>query len=182
MAAGQRKKSYFALSITLSLICIALIGFGVFLYCFSPQNPEDAGGSVSLPPQFQVEDLDPQAITGHMPGTPRSESSPGPGLFGYRLNATPTFTNGGQDGNILAQNPSFNQYLMVLEIALATEEPQLLYQSKYIAPGQYLPSITLKDSLQAGTYEATAYINVIDPADLSFLGVLDCPITITIQD
>lgn len=174
MKLRQRSRTNPILIVLLSCICIALIGFGVYLFLHSATQAPD-----TILPVFQVEDLDPAAQIGSLPGSPRGESEPAEDVFAYRINSTPTFDDEGKNGNILVENPASNQYLMVLEIAPASGGA-MLYQSKYIAPNQYIESIDLAASLDAGTYEAVAYLNAVDPQTLELVGTLECPITIQI--
>ena len=157
------------------LACLAVIALitGGFLYwtLFT-------GGSTEIEPRFQVEGLDPAAITGTPPGAPAREKSPGEGLFSYRIDGAPAFQTDGT-GEINLQNPAFNQYLMVLEIA--GEDSQVLYRSGFLAPNQYLAEIRLEEPLPAGQHSCTAYINAVDPETLLYIDALTCPLAITVE-
>ena len=144
-------------SLLVVLACLAVIALitGGFLYwtLFT-------GGSTEIEPRFQVEGLDPGAITGTLPGAPVRENSPGAGYIGL-------------------QNPAFNQYLMVLEIA--DETGQVIYRSGYLAPNQYLEEIQLGTPLAPGRHDCTAYINAVDPQTLHYLDALTCPLAIAVE-
>lgn len=160
--------------ILLSVLCLTLIGGGVLLFL---QN--DGAETALIGGLFQVEGLDPAAKTGAPHGVPKDERAPvGEDLFSYRINDAPKFNSEGKGGNIMVQNPSFNQYLMVLEIAL---DGKLLYQSQYIAPNQYISEIDLEHVPAAGEHLATAYFNAIDPKTFEFVDVLEAPVTIVIK-
>ena len=100
-------------------------------------------------------------------------------MFGYRINQAPVFSADGSNGRILVQNPAFNDYLMVLEIA--GEDGGVLYRSGYIAPNQYIEEISLPAPPPSGKYEATAYLNAVDPDTLTYVDALECPLSITIK-
>ena len=162
-------------SLLVVLACLAVIALitGGFLYwtLFT-------GGSTEIEPRFQVEGLDPGAITGTLPGAPVRESSPGEGTFAYRIDGAPEFSADGA-GYIGLQNPAFNQYLMVLEIA--DETGQVIYRSGYLAPNQYLEEIQLGTPLAPGRHDCTAYINAVDPQTLHYLDALTCPLAIAVE-
>ena len=157
------------------LVCLAVIAFitGGFLYLSLY-----TGGSQEIEARFQVEGLDPTAITGTPPGAPARETSPGEGLFGYRIDGAPTFRTDGA-GEIGLQNPAFNQYLMVLEIA--DEQDQVIYRSGFVAPNQYLEGIQLRTPLATGQHNCTAYVNAVDPETLLYVDALTCPLQITVE-
>lgn len=172
MALRQKKRSSRILIISLTIFCLALIGVGVLLYLRFP------AASYTIKTVYQVEGLDPTAKAGPLPGAPSVERPVGENLFSYRINASPLFSADGKGGNIMVQNPSFNQHLMVLEIAIGDE---LLYQSQYIAPNQYIDIIDLQTKLAPDVYKATAYLFAIDPKSLESVGTFECPLTITVQ-
>ncbi len=183
MATRQKSRVNPLLIVLLSFVCILLIGFGILLFLYSANTTSPTNTTVDPTAQirsiFRVEGLDPNAKSGTMPGAPENETSPGDGMFSYRINATPQFQQDGADGNIWVQNPAFNDYLMVLEIA--DENGELLYQSQYIAPNQYIERIDLLLVPPPGTYQMVAYINAVEPRSLDLIDTLECPLTITIQ-
>lgn len=179
MAVAERKKKKTGVAVLFSLICIALIGVGVYFFVgpdfFFPSSGEE------LNPVFQVDGLDPAAQIGALPDSPKNESKPsGDNLFSYRINATPTFKPDGTGGNILVENPYFNEYLMVVEIE--DESGELLYQSQYIAPNQHILNASLQSTPSAGTHQATAYISAVDPKTMDWVGTLECPIQLTVKE
>ncbi|MEM1483635.1 hypothetical protein V6615_02030 [Oscillospiraceae bacterium PP1C4] len=175
MALRQKSRTSPVLITLLSLICLVLIAVGVMLFL---SGTGGGAGSHSIKGIFQVDDLDPNATIGALPGSPINEKSPGENIFSYRINSTPMFSSDGTSGDILVENPHFNKYLMVLEIASGD---QLLYQSQYIAPNQYIKTINLQKTPDAGKHSAIAYLNAIDPKTMDLIGTLECPITITVK-
>lgn len=170
----QKTQTHKGVVIFLCVFCALLIGAGIYFFISS------VGGSREISALFQVEGLDPAAQTGALPGSPRNEKAPGDGLFSYRINATPVFEGDGTGGDILVQNPAFNEFLMVLEIG-QPDDGTLLYQSQYIAPNQYIEKIDLQKQLDPGEYEVVAYINIIDPKTLSYIDTLECPLVLTVK-
>lgn len=172
MLLRQKNRTNGALTLVLSMVCVALIAAGVLLFL-----KQSAGGQTIRRP-FQVEGLDPNAQIGAPPGTPKDNRSFDKNTFGYRINSTPEFSKDGTNGKILLQNPPANDYLMVLEIA---RDDKVLYCSQYIAPNQYIETIDLLQPLDSGKYGAIAYIHAVNPATMDIAGTLECPITITIK-
>ncbi|EOS61459.1 hypothetical protein C814_01379 [Anaerotruncus sp. G3(2012)] len=172
----SRSRTNLFLVLVLSLFCILLIGFGVFLFFRGGIDRNE------IQRIYQVEGLDPAAKIGRLPGSenvgqPASETD-----FVYQLNTAPSFTRNGKDGELLIGNPAVNQYLMVVEIRLEGSE-SVCYQSQFIAPNQYIEKASLKlIPGSPGAYPATAYINAVDPQTLDLVGTLETPVTVTIQE
>ena len=103
MAVKQKKRTGMLPVLLFTAFFIVLIAAGAFFFLHG------AGSSGEVAAQFRVEGLDPAAQTGVLPGAPHSERAPGDGLFGYRINAAPTFSSDGSGGDIRVQNPAFNQ-------------------------------------------------------------------------
>lgn len=160
---------------TLSLFCILVIGFGVFLFF------RNGIGGNEIQRIYQVEGLDPAAKTGRLPGSENVRQATSETDFAYQINTAPSFTRNGKDGELLIGNPSVNRYLMVVEIRLEGSE-SVCYQSQFIAPNQYIEKGSLKlIPGSPGVYPATAYINAVDPQTLDLVGTLETPVTVTIQ-
>lgn len=172
----KKQKSGHIVAVLLIVFCMALLGFGVFLFL---QETGVGRSSDTIGKIFQVEGLDPAAKTGILPGSPAREHAPGDNLFGYRINTAPVFSASGK-GDISVENPAFNQYLLVLEISRA-EDPALLYQSQYIAPNQYIETIHLSAIPSPGVYDAMAYLNLVDPQTMKVIDILECPLELTIN-
>lgn len=162
--------------ILFSVLLAGILAAAIYYFYFV-HNPLSANQVMK---QYQVEHLDPSAKTGRLPGAPKDEKSPGDGMFSYRINPTPVFQAGGSSGDIKVQNPSFNNYLMVLEIAVDGTDGTV-YRSQYIAPNQYISSIDLQNQLPPGEYRATAYINAVDAGTLDLVDTLTCPLELTVK-
>lgn len=173
----KKQKSGHIVAVLLIIFCLGLLSFGVFLFL---QETGVSGSPDTIGKIFQVDELDPTAKTGIMPGSPSRERGPGDTFFGYRINTAPVFNTGGK-GDISIENPAFNQYLLVLEITRA-DDPALLYQSKYIAPNQYIEGIQLFAVPSPGAYDAIAYLNLIDPKTMKVIDILECPLKLTVKE
>lgn len=167
----KKQRAGLAVSFVLILFCTALLGIGVWLFL------QESGGADSVARPFQTAGLDPAAKTGAI-GSPVRERSLGESKFGYRIETSPTFSAAGK-GDINIENPVSNQYLLVLELC-RKGDPALLYQSQYIAPNQYIDSITLSKVPGAGVHDCVAYLNLVDPATMDVVDILECPIKMAI--
>ena len=170
----EKRRSHTASIVVLSLLCAALIVAGVFLF-LRGHRPDE-----TLLARYQVEGLDPAAQIGALPGSPRVEQSPGENMFTYRINTSPTFQSDGTEGDLMVENPSHNQYLMVVEL-VADGDETTLYRSQYIAPNQYIEHVSLDHALSPGEHEGTAYLNAVDPETLELVGILECPLLIEVK-
>ncbi len=172
----SRSRTNLLLVLTLSLFCILLIGFGVFLFF------RGGIGGNEIQRIYQVEGLDPAAKTGKLPGSETVRQASSETDFVYQINTAPSFTKNGKDGELCIGNPAVNHYLMVVEIRLDGSE-SVCYQSQFIAPNQYIEKSSLKlIPGSPGVYPATAYINAVDPQTLDLVGTLETPVTVTIQE
>lgn len=179
MTTTKRRKKQKSATIAFSLLCVfclGLLGFGIWLFF---QEGIFGGNTDGIPKTFQVAGLDPAAKTGALPGTSSRERPSGDNLFSYRIETAPVFTAAGK-GKINVENPSFNKYLLVLEIARA-DDPSLLYQSQYIAPNQYIEGISLSAPLHPGNYDAVAYLNLVDPKTMRVADILEQPLKLSVN-
>jgi hypothetical protein len=99
--------------------------------------------------------------------------------FSFKINARPVFEDGKAKGNLGIENPSYNIYPMVVQIFLdGTNE--LIYDSGGILPDQHIDNAALSAVLEAGSYNATAYLNAYDPDTNEFQGKQAAALVITV--
>ncbi|WP_101909532.1 hypothetical protein [Marasmitruncus massiliensis] len=176
MVLRQKRRVHIVPIVLFSVLLAGILAAAIYYFYFFHST---ASGNL-IQKQFQVENLDPDAKNGRLPGVPKDEKSPGEGMFSYRINPTPVFQSNGSGGDIKVQNPSFNRYLMVLEITVDGTDGTV-YRSQYIAPNQYISSIDLQKQLPSGEYRATAYLNAVDAGTLDLVDTLTCPLEITVK-
>lgn len=174
----SKKRSGLGVLLVVVLVSLALIGVGIWLL-LQTLLPGRASDTLALDAAFQVENLDPDARIGRLSAGQPREAKPGEALFLYGIEEAPVFSSTGK-GDILIENAPSNAYLMVLEITRAGEDT-LLYQSKYIAPNQYVKTVQLSPAPAPGTFDATAYINVVDAKTKKVVDILEHPLTITVE-
>lgn len=172
----QKRRVHIVPIVLFSVLLAGILAAAIYYFYFFHGTASDN----LIQKQFQVENLDPNAKNGRLPGAPQDEKSPGEGMFSYRINPTPVFQSNGSGGDIKVQNPSFNRYLMVLEITVDGTDGTV-YRSQYIAPNQYISSIDLQKQLPSGEYRATAYLNAVDAGTLDLVDTLTCPLEITVK-
>lgn len=171
----QRK--YRSRTKSIVLICVifaCLLAAGVFLVF------RTVGADHLIKKRFQTDQLDPHAISGAMPGTSKDEKSAGEGMFSYRINPAPVFQTDGSGGDLMVQNPAFNDYFMVVELTVDGIDG-MVYQSQLIAPNQYIDQVNLQKNVPSGSYQATAYLNVVDPDSMDLADIFVYPLELTVK-
>jgi len=83
-------------------------------------------------------------------------------LVSIELDAYPTFANGSSEGNLNIVNPATNSLYLEVEIRLDDTE-EVIYKSGAIPPNSFIDNDKLSTVLQAGEYNATAYVTAYDP-------------------
>jgi hypothetical protein len=101
--------------------------------------------------------------------------------FSFKINARPEFENGSAAGSLGIENPSYNIYPMVVQIFL-DDTGELIYDSGGILPNQHIDSAKLSKVLEAGAYEATAYLNAYDPDTQLWQGKQAAALIITVHN
>jgi hypothetical protein len=99
--------------------------------------------------------------------------------FSFKINARPVFEDGKAKGNLGIENPSYNIYPMVVQIFL-DDTKELIYDSGGILPDQHIDNAELSVALEAGAYNATAYLNAYDPDTQEFQGKQAAALVITV--
>lgn len=175
MRTRRRSSSHRGLVVVLSIFCLILIGFGVWLFLQSRSNTSVLAPTFSM----KLDAIDPGVVAGPPDGVSKKERAPGDGLFGYRINLAPTFSAESKRGDLEVHNPAFNSYILVVELCLADSE-QVIYRSQYIPPDHNLPAVWLNDPLEIGSYSAVAYLNLIDPKTMQLADILEQPLTLQV--
>jgi hypothetical protein len=101
-------------------------------------------------------------------------------MFSFKINARPVFTSGNARGNLEIENPNYNIYPMVVQIALDDTE-EIIYDSGGILPNQHIENARLNRVLNAGTYRATASMNAYDPQSKIWQGKALAALVITVE-
>lgn len=101
--------------------------------------------------------------------------------FSFLINSAPKFENGAAEGDLQIENPIQNLYLMAVELAL-NDTGEVVFRSGYLKPNQVIETAALDEPLAKGEYAATAYICAVDFVSYDLLGILEQPVTITVQN
>ncbi|MEG0257447.1 MAG: hypothetical protein RR632_04035 [Christensenella sp.] len=100
--------------------------------------------------------------------------------FSFRINSAPEFENGTAEGNLMIENPTYNTFLMKVEIKLdATGDT--VYTTDILNPGTSIALDVLDKELKAGEYPATAGIYAYDPTTEELVGQTAAGIVITVN-
>lgn len=146
---GIKKK----IAISIAILLLLLLGLlGLYLY----HREEDpfvgiAAGAKQGSPYGDEEEA--------------QEGSNGRAAMDISLNGRPVFENGESAGDLNIVNPESNTLYMNVEITL-DDTGEVLYDPGAIPPGYYIDNDKLSKVLEAGEYEATAHVNLLDPEDL----------------
>lgn len=128
------------------LLALLLIGAGAGLFFCS----QHGGGW-----------FDSNAITGSYDGKTEEEilaelnGKVEEGMMGISISTVIPFDSANAEGEARIENMAVNHVDQKVTITLDDTE-EVIYQSGAIAPGQYIPTITLDKKLEPGTYDATA--------------------------
>lgn len=84
--------------------------------------------------------------------------------FSFKINTKVVFADGGSEGKLGIENPSYNVYPMVVRIYLGEDGAgELIYDSGGILPDQHIDYGKLAANLPEGAYKALAYLYAYDP-------------------
>lgn len=100
--------------------------------------------------------------------------------FSYKINAQPEFATGDSEGNLFIENPNYNVYPMVVQIALEDAEDDIIYDSGGLMPNQHISMAKLNRVLPAGEYKAVATIYMYHPETQENVGKTQAGLTIKI--
>jgi len=160
----NRATEYATIALMLCVAVVLVLG----LIKLSGESDPPAGPAVTIT-------SDPNAVAGPMEGFSNTGLKNPEDLLTYRINGKPYFKNDKVKGNVLIENPAENLYLMQVDYEMMGTL-DIVYQTGYIAPGQYIPEGELMIPLDNGVYDITAWIYAIDPATYDIVDVLEQPI------
>ncbi len=129
---------------------------------------------------------DPAAEVGNLPGKTQEEIQAElnrvveEGMFNISIASAIIFEDGTAQGAARIENIQANHYNMGVIITL-DDETEPIYESKGLAPGQYIENIKLSRDLPAGEYSATALFTAYTKEDLLKVGQAAAKITIIVE-
>ena len=96
-----------------------------------------------------------------------------------KVGASLTFASGakGAMGEWAVENAAQNRVKIRCDVYLGD---RLIARSPMIAPNQHIEKISLLQSIQAGEYEVTAYINYYDPSTGAYAGKAGYKLRLTV--
>lgn len=157
------------------IACIAILAVGIFAASYFLYFKNNKG--------IEFED---NAVSGIMPGVDLEQRKKelqeqlDKSMIAFSINTSPVFSSGVSEGNIMIENPEQNKKLIVAQIQI-NDTQEVIYESKYIKPGNYIENVKLDKVLEKGTYEATTYFKAYDEETNKFIGQTAAEITITVQ-
>lgn len=103
------------------------------------------------------------------------------GMLNISIASIIEFQNGSSQGTAYIENVPSNKYVMKVTITL-DDGGDVVYESGGIKPDSYIETIELKQSLDAGTYPATATFTAYDPDSLDNVGQAAAKVTLVINE
>ena len=114
-------------------------------------------------------------VSGDIPGKTREERQREldaiveEGMLAFSINATPFMNNGASTANLLIENPPGNGKRFTITIQRNDTE-EVIYQSGYLDPEQYIDDVPLDVVLPKGEYPCTAYFDAYRIEDNVYIG------------
>ena len=102
-------------------------------------------------------------------------------MFSFKINVQPFFRDGASPGNFEIENPHYNVYPMVVQVAL-DETGEIIYDSGGLMPDQHIKYGRLNRVLPAGRHSATAHLYCYDPVTLMAQGESEVKLTLVVQN
>ena len=103
------------------------------------------------------------------------------GMLAFSINATPFMNNGASTANLLIENPPGNGKRFTITIQRNDTE-EVIYQSGYLDPEQYIGDAPLDVELPAGEYPCLAYFDAYRISDNAYIGRAAAKITVFVQN
>lgn len=140
------------------------------------------GVTQAAKPSFAVDDKA-GAVSSLSPEDLQAELQKGvdESTFSFRINSVPEFDDGQSQGNLMIENPTYNTYLMKVQITL-NDTGQTVYETDLLKPGTAIALDSLDVPLEKGEYPATAMITAYDADTNGEIGKTAAGLTITIKN
>ena len=91
------------------------------------------------------------------------------GMLAFSINATPFMKTGASTAHLLIENPPGNGKRFTITIQRNDTE-EVIYQSGYLDPEQYIDDVPLDVALPKGEYPCTAYFDAYRIEDNVYIG------------
>lgn len=103
------------------------------------------------------------------------------GMLVFSINATPFMKNGKGKANLMVENPPNNgkRFTVTLE---RDDTGEVIYQSGYLDPEQYMDEVPLDVELTKGEYSCTAYFDAYRLSDDGYIGRAGAQITLYVLE
>lgn len=102
------------------------------------------------------------------------------GMLTFSINATPSFPDGTSPGNLMIENAEINNNRFTVSI-YRNDTGEMIYESGYLDPGQYIEEAPLSVDLDEGVYECIARFSTYRLADNTPIGQAAAEVKIYVQ-
>ena len=149
------------------LFCLAVLAAAGYMVSTRTQPVQAAAEPVSLVAEGNVK-------TGTLNQDPEKRQEElnqvvEEGMLAFSINATPFMNNGASTANLLIENPPGNGKRFTITIQRNDTE-EVIYQSGYLDPEQYIDDVPLDVVLPKGEYPCTAYFDAYRIEDNVYIG------------
>ena len=103
------------------------------------------------------------------------------GMLAFSINATPFMKNGRATANLLVENPPENTMRFTITIR-RDDSGEMIYQSGYLDPEQYIDDVPLDVEMPKGEYPCTAYFDAYRISDNAYVGRAGAQITLYVLE
>ena len=158
-----------------AVFCLVVLGAAGYMVSANSQPVQAAAEPFSLVAEGNVKtgtlNQDPEVRQREL------NSAVEEGMLAFSVNATPFMKNGASTANLLIENPPGNGKRFTITIR-RNDTGEVIYQSGYLDPEQYIDNTPLDVTLPKGEYPCTASFNSYRIKDSSYLGRAAAKITI----
>ncbi|MBS4986576.1 MAG: hypothetical protein ACLTC4_23865 [Hungatella hathewayi] len=150
-----------------ALFCLTALGAAGYIVSTHTQSVQAAPEPVSLAAEGNVK-------TGTLNQDPEKRQQElnqvvEEGMLAFSVNATPFMKNGASTANLLIENPPGNGKRFTITIR-RNDTGEVIYQSGYLDPEQYIDDVPLDVVLPKGEYACTAYFDAYRIDDNAYIG------------
>lgn len=168
MSSKRKHNSHGNLLVLILSMGFCLVVVGAAGYCVAVRSrPAQAAQPVSLVAEGNVK-------TGTLDKRPKERqkelnSAVEEGMLAFSINATPFMKKGSGTANLLVENPAGNTMRFTITIQ-KDDTGEIIYQSGYLDPEQYIDDVPLDVELPKGEYACTAYFDAYRISDNAYVG------------
>ena len=162
-----------------AVFCLVVLGAAGYMVSANSQPVQAAAEPFSLVAEGNVKtgtlNQDPEVRQREL------NSAVEEGMLAFSINATPFMKNGRATANLLVENPPENTMRFTITIR-RDDSREMIYQSGYLDPEQYIDDVPLDVEMPKGEYPCTAYFDAYRISDNAYVGRAGAQITLYVLE